>query len=108
MGGSRQSTQLKRPQDDEPAQEDQPQARRARLEILCSFVHGNLDQGEDMHQEAKEIKQLIQAANGSLSLNVLEEAASVEADPDATEWDNYWTPWWQKKGSGTSSSGTDS
>ena len=98
MGGSRQSTQLKRPQGDEPAQEDQPQARRARLEILCSFVHGYLDQGEDMHQEAKEIKQLIQAANGSLSLNILEEAASVEADPDATEWDNYWTPWWQKKG----------
>ena len=61
MRGSRQSSQLKRPQDDEPAQEDQPQARRARLEILCSFVHGNLDQGEDMHQEAKEIKQLIQA-----------------------------------------------
>ena len=88
MGGSRQSTQLKRPQDDEPAQEDQPQARRARLEILCRFVHGNLDQGEDMHQEAKEIKQLIQAANGSLRVNVLEEAASVEADLDGTEWDN--------------------
>ena len=52
MGGSKQSTQLKRPQNDEPAQEDQPQARRARLQILCSFVHGNLDQGEDMHQEA--------------------------------------------------------
>ena len=31
-------------------------------------------------------------------LNILEEAASVEADPDATEWDNYWTPWWQRKG----------
>ena len=31
---------------------------------------------------------------GSLSLNILEEAASVEADPDATEW----TLWWQKKG----------
>ena len=41
-----------------------------------------------MHQEAKEIKQLTQAANGSLSLNILEEAASVEAVPDATEWDN--------------------
>ena len=53
MGGSRQSTQLKRPQVDEPTQEDQPPARRARLEIL---VHGNLDHGEDMRQEAKEIK----------------------------------------------------
>ena len=51
-----------------------------------------------MRQEAKEIKQLIQAANGSLSLRILEEAASVEADHDATEWDNYWTPWWQRKG----------
>ena len=98
MGGSRQSTQLQRPQDDEPAQEDQPPARHSLLEILCSLVHGNLDHGEDMRQEAKEIKQLIQAANGSFSLHILEEAASVEADHDATEWDNYWTPWWQKKG----------
>ena len=79
MGGS----------DDEPAQEDQPPARRTRLEILCSLVFGNLDHGENMRQEAKEIKQLIQAANGSLSLRILEEAASVEADHDATEWDNY-------------------
>ena len=98
MAGSKQTTQLKRPQDDEPAHEDQPPAHRARLEILCSFVHGNLDQGEDTRQEAKEIKQLIQAASGSLSLNILEEAASAEANPDATEWDNYWTPWWQKRG----------
>ena len=66
MGGSRQSTQFKRPQDDDPAQEDQPPTRRTRLEILCSLVHGNLDHGEDMRQEAKEIKQLIQAANGRL------------------------------------------
>ena len=72
MGGSRQSTQLQRPQDDEPAQEDQPPARHSLLEILCSLVHGNLDHGEDMSQEAKEIKQLIQAANGSFSLHILE------------------------------------
>ena len=32
------------------------------------------------------------------SFHILEEAATVEADHDATELDNYWTPWWQKKG----------
>ena len=67
---------MKRPQDDESAQEDQPPAQRARLEILCSLVHGNLDHGDDMRQEAKEIKQLIQAANGCVSLNILEEQPS--------------------------------
>ena len=30
---------------------------RVRLEILCSLVHGNLDHGDDMRQEAKEVKQ---------------------------------------------------
>ena len=81
---------------DEPAEEDQPPAHRARLEILCKLVHGNLDHGDDMCHEATDIKQLIQAANGSFSLRILEEAASVEADLGTTKWDNYWTLWWQK------------
>ena len=38
------STQLKCAHDNEPAQEDQPPNHRARREILCSLVHGNLDQ----------------------------------------------------------------
>ena len=36
----------------------------------------------------KEIKQLVQAANGGLSPNSLEEAASGEADLGPAEWDN--------------------
>ena len=88
MEGPRLSTQSKRPQDDEPAQEDQPPAHHARLKMLCSLIHRNLDHGDDMRQEAKEIEHLIQAVNGSLSLDILEEAASVEADPGTTEWDN--------------------
>ena len=42
--------------------------------------------------------QLVQAANGGLSLNSLEEAASGEVDLGESEWDSYWTPWWQRKG----------
>ena len=41
------------------------------LEVLCSLVHGNLDRGNDMREEAKEIKQLIQAANQHLGRDSL-------------------------------------
>ena len=85
MEGPRLSTQSKRPQDDEPAQEDQPPAHHARLKILCSFIHRNLDHGDDMRHEAKEIEHLIQAVNGSLSLDILEGAASVEHGAKGTE-----------------------
>ena len=49
---------MKRPHDNEPAQEDQPPDHRARLEISCSHLHGNLDHADDLGQEGKEIKQL--------------------------------------------------
>ena len=35
------STQMKRPHDNESAQEDQPPVHRARLQIVCSHVHGD-------------------------------------------------------------------
>ena len=61
------STQLKRPRDHEPGQEDQPPVLRAPREILCSLVDGNLDHGDNLGQEAKEIKLVVQAPNGGLA-----------------------------------------
>ena len=98
MGGSKQNNQLKRPQDDEPAHEDQPPAHRARLEILCSFAHRNLDQGEDTRQEAKEIKQLIQAANeasASTSWKRQPQQRPILTQPSGTTTGRFG---WQKRG----------
>ena len=84
---------LERPQEDDADGEEPPSARKARLEALCSLVHGDLGRLEQTSKGRSEIDGLISAVM-CRSSSGKQNSADSHLTEAHSEWDVCWTPWW--------------
>ena len=84
---------LKRPQEDDADGEEHPPARKARLEALCSLVHGDLGRPEQTLKDRSETDGLISAVM-CRSSSGKQNSTDSHLTEAHSEWDVSWTPWW--------------
>ena len=87
------SSGLKRPQEDDTDGEEHPPARKARLEALCSLVHGDLGRPEQTSKDRSETEGLTSAVM-CRSPSGKQNSADSHLTEAHSEWDVSWTPWW--------------
>ena len=86
----------KRPREEEG--DAAPEARRARLEVLCGLVHGDQTKGDNEDESSRELDLLIAAVSRNLVVTQVNGDAQEKWE-SSEDFEAEWTPWWQRKSS---------